>query len=264
MVEMGWRRAENLSGVEVVDSRFGKEVLEPAVLDAYLIALYAEGESEIWRPDGVEVVGAGSLLVSMPGQVVRILRRRTEQTRLRALLVSPAAMGSALGDGVLALPPQPTHGLRDAEVVARAEQLSAALDAGAEPMAVQSAFTELVARVFGPVEQGPRILGPALRRVRDLLHAEVGRNLTLDELAAVAGISKFHLVRGFAAAFGVPPHRYHLQVRLERARTFLREGWAIGDVAVGLAFADQSHLTRHFSRTFGVSPARYRARVRAP
>jgi AraC-like DNA-binding protein len=60
---------------------------------------------------------------------------------------------------------------------------------------------------------------------------------------------------------GLTPHRYIVQLRVERARKLLRQGETPAAVAAAAGFTDQSHMTRAFARQFGVSPARYRAAV---
>jgi AraC-like DNA-binding protein len=73
-----------------------------------------------------------------------------------------------------------------------------------------------------------------------------------------SGLSPCHFLRVFKHQTGMPPHRYHLNLRLERGRRLLRQGCEIADVAARTGFADQSHFTRHFRRFFGVTPGRYR------
>jgi AraC-like DNA-binding protein len=95
---------------------------------------------------------------------------------------------------------------------------------------------------------------PALTRVRDYLHASIGRSVRVDDLAGLASMSRFRLSRQFQEAFGLPLHAYHLHVRLEEARRRLARGESIASVACDLRFADQSHLHRRFKGAFGLTP----------
>lgn len=101
----------------------------------------------------------------------------------------------------------------------------------------------------------------AVRIVRDYLHGHLTDRVTLDELAAAASISRYHLVRSFRRAYGIPPHAYLTELRVAAARDALRAGTS--PRAVELGFADQSHLTRLFKRTLAVTPGRYAAAVAA-
>jgi AraC-like DNA-binding protein len=86
------------------------------------------------------------------------------------------------------------------------------------------------------------------------------RNVSLDELAAAAGIGKFRLIRLFRERTGLPPHALQVAHRVRKARRLLEAGQAIADIAAATGFADQSHLHRHFQRHLGVTPGEYRRR----
>ena len=94
------------------------------------------------------------------------------------------------------------------------------------------------------------------------LHAHPSRNVSLPELAAVAGLGPRHLVRAFAAATGAPPHRYHRRLRLAHAARLLHDGWAPGAGGAGAGFVNGSHFGRAFRHTLGLTPGEY-ARARA-
>jgi AraC-like DNA-binding protein len=96
-----------------------------------------------------------------------------------------------------------------------------------------------------------------LRTARDFLVDRLAENVSLAELAAVAGMDRFHFARRFTATFGQPPHTYRLQLRLLVAQRALEHGQPVAEVAAISGFFDQSHLHRHFQRRFGLSPVRY-------
>lgn len=97
---------------------------------------------------------------------------------------------------------------------------------------------------------------PALRRACELLGDELAGNVTLDELARAAGVSR-RLSRLFRTAYGMPAHRFQLAHRIRVARRMLERGVAVAEVAQATGLFDQSHLHRHFRRTLGITPARY-------
>lgn len=98
------------------------------------------------------------------------------------------------------------------------------------------------------------------QRARDYLHANLERDIGLEDLAQACGIDRFRLTRAFKAAFGIAPHAYLIQLRLARARRLLAQGQTPAEVAVALGFADQSHLGRWFRRAYRLTPADYRRR----
>ena len=97
----------------------------------------------------------------------------------------------------------------------------------------------------------------AIRRVRELLEAEYARTVTISELAREAGLSTFHLIRVFRAAFGLPPYKYLELIRIQQARRLIRHGFPLTHVVHATGFSDQSHLTRYFKRIVGVTPGIY-------
>ncbi len=104
---------------------------------------------------------------------------------------------------------------------------------------------------------GPPCVAKAIQRLDDAADEPV----SLTELAALAGVSRFKLLRSFAREVGVTPHAYLVQRRLSAARRLLAAGQTPVQAAMQAGFADQSHLTRTFVRYFGVTPARYRAAI---
>jgi AraC-like DNA-binding protein len=94
----------------------------------------------------------------------------------------------------------------------------------------------------------------AVRLAREHLHAHATENVSLATLAAVTSLSRYHLVRVFSAAVGMPPHAYQLMLRLGRAKDAIASGGPIAQVAAACGFADQAHLTRRFRRVFGATP----------
>jgi AraC family transcriptional regulator len=101
-----------------------------------------------------------------------------------------------------------------------------------------------------------RRLKAVLGYIREHLHAA----LTLRELAAVAHLSPYHFARRFKESTGLPPHRYVIARRIERAEQLLRgeEELTLAQVAARVGFWDQGHFTHHFKRHVGVTPRRFR------
>jgi len=102
---------------------------------------------------------------------------------------------------------------------------------------------------------------PAFERALVYLGHRYVEPVQLGDLAAVACVSKFHLVRLFTATLGITPHRYQLLLRMGRAKAMLREGTRVTQIAHGLGFADHSHLDRSFRTHMGMTPTQYQQSV---
>lgn len=91
-------------------------------------------------------------------------------------------------------------------------------------------------------------------QVRDRLADDPLESPTLSDMAKMAGLSKYQLLRRFEKSYGVTPHAWLLQQRAERARGLIRDGASLALAAASCGFADQSHMTRIFGRQFGFTP----------
>ncbi len=90
------------------------------------------------------------------------------------------------------------------------------------------------------------------------VEVHVGEIRTLDELAEVAGLSRFHFARRFRDETGEPPWAFVRRKRAEHARRLLEEGHAPAEVAFEAGYADQAHLTRDLRERTGRTPGALR------
>ena len=95
--------------------------------------------------------------------------------------------------------------------------------------------------------------------LRDLFESRLPDHVSLAEAGRLLSAHPGHLSRTFAAAFGLPPHRYITGRRVDLARHLLVGGYRPASAAVLSGFHDQAHLTRHFRKLLGTTPARFRA-----
>ena len=99
----------------------------------------------------------------------------------------------------------------------------------------------------------------ARRRLVEFIEANLSEALSLGQLAGLCALSEYHFARMFRESFGLPPHRYVLARRLERARQLLRETLQpLGDIALECGFASASHFTNRFRQHMGATPGVYR------
>jgi AraC family transcriptional regulator len=121
------------------------------------------------------------------------------------------------------------------------------------------ALTAHLIRRFARVVRGAPaggLSGRQLHAVTDYIEAHLASNLSLHELAALAGLSASHFKLLFKRSTGVPPHQFVIQRRVRRAADMLARGApALSDVAQLSGFADQSHMARCMRRVLGVTPS---------
>ncbi|MHA3902984.1 AraC family transcriptional regulator [Castellaniella sp. WN] len=144
-------------------------------------------------------------------------------------------------------------------------RLNALLFSDADPRDKEAALIEFMGDA--DAEAGLRIEAPIVpsrqaERIRpalDHLRAAPDSDTPLDELARLASMSRYQLIRAFRAATGMTPHAWQLNQRVNLARERIRRGASISEVALLLGFADQAHFQRVFKAYTGVTPGRFRA-----
>src|SRR5262249_44210677 len=112
------------------------------------------------------------------------------------------------------------------------------------------------------------LLAPdAFRRLclaREILAEVRDARLSVKEIAREVRISPFHFIRQFEALFGVTPHQYRIQSRLDRAKQLLAaQRRSVTAICMDVGFSSLGSFSTLFSRRFGETPSRYRRRVRA-
>jgi AraC family transcriptional regulator len=105
--------------------------------------------------------------------------------------------------------------------------------------------------------------GWQLRRVTDFMIERAADDLALDELAALVDLSAKHFARAFRQSTGVPPHRWLIERRIDRAKELLAASdHSLAEIALACGFADQSHFTAVFRKAVGATPGGYRREIR--
>ncbi|BCJ07543.1 AraC family transcriptional regulator [Pseudomonas mosselii] len=120
------------------------------------------------------------------------------------------------------------------------------------------AFFRGLAQVLEADASGQPPRHPRLELAAAFIRAHRLDPLTLEDICAAAGLSRAYLIRAFGKRFGLTPHGYLLDQRVQHARAQLRAGRPIAEVALEAGFADQAHLQRAFKRHLATTPGHYR------
>ena len=190
-------------------------------------------------------------------------------------LYLPTALFDRLKDD-FNLPAAPAHSIRHAvgigdaviDQVGRSLLSELAAQTSASRVYVEAASLMLAARLLQkhcdsaictPIESSAYGLDPIrLRRVLDYISENISDDITLENLAGIAGYSAFHFARKFALAMGVSPGRYISQRRLENAMAQLAAGkLPVAEIALNAQFSSQASFTRAFHRVTGTTPKEY-------
>jgi len=268
-------RADDLADAEFLRGRFVNYSYDPHTHALACFALITHGAIRIKVRGGEFVARAGDLFAVDAGVVHEgwpIGRGGWKQRTLYAGLGTLAA--SVGGDPgrkssiVLAGPL-----IQDAELSSSFLDLHRHSERGRDPLGRAERYFAFVARLFerharlssGLAAPGLAVAGRedlAIRRAREFLEQRLDAHVHLADIAEVAGLPPFRLLRAFVRATGMPPHAYRRQVRLRIATGLIRRGRPLGEVAVASGFADQAHMTRTFRRMLGLTPGTYQAAFR--
>ena len=228
---------------------------------AFSITLVDRGRFGYRTRAGSALLGPGWLMLGNAGEAYACSHDDSDGSGddCTVLSLSPALLDAslaALGStaprrfGSACLPPLP-----------RVAALFQRLDAdGDEGFALEEAALAVLAQVRRALNDGeaPAPLPRQDERARAAaacMEARSGEPLTLDEVARVAGLNPFHLLRVFKQAIGVTPHQYLMRLRLLQALRLLRDTrLPVTDVAYEAGWADLSNFNRAFRREFGCSP----------
>lgn len=246
-----------IAGVEAVEAdtnySFGRHTH-----DQFGVGIILRGAQKSASGRGPVEAGPGDIITVNPGEVHDGHPYDAGGRAWRMLYLDPDVVAAAkrdidedaLGDFEFSAPV-----FRDAAAARRWARLYDAMTRSKQTLGPESALLDLVASWMHirPPSKATR----AIRHAQALIDDDPCALITLSDLAAVSGLSRFQVLRAFAAATGATPHAYLLQRRLAAARRLIACGNFLADAATASGFADQSHLTRCFVRAYGMTPGAY-------
>ncbi|MEV4754200.1 AraC family transcriptional regulator [Micromonospora sp. NPDC049559] len=236
--------------------------------DEYQLCLNFELPGRVWYARAWHEVAPRSMTVILPGEVheTRDVDHRAAGADYRVFYLdrgSVDALVTELGDRPGGTPSFRDLVVPDAELFDRFTRLHRAYQVAESRLArdclLQSALAGLLRRHGGarPVGRTTGHSGRAAHRARAYLRDNLASNVSLAELARVVHLSPYHLARSFTREFGLAPHAYLVQARINLARRLLLQATSVTEVAYRTGFHDPSHFTRHFVRVVGARPGQY-------
>jgi len=254
--------------MELLRARYMRQRFAPHAHEEYVFGTVESGVARTYFRGREDLHVAGSVITFGPGEVHTGSAATEEGWSYRMLYpsVSLVRFVAREATGRDFTPAFTTSFVHDVTLADRLRSAHSVLESDSDDLRKECALLETLGALVirhASTRPGDNDAAPAPRsntallRVRDLLEAEYARTVTIRELAAEAGLSTFHLIRVFRAAFGLPPYKYLEQVRIQQARRLIRLGLPLTHVVHATGFSDQSHLTRYFKRIVGVTPGTY-------
>jgi AraC-like DNA-binding protein len=235
--------------------------------ESFSVGAVTGGRSLYLHERGQDAVGAGAVVLMNPQAMHACNPLEGETWSYRMIHLDAGWLADVqreLGFAGAGEPPRGFDALvsRDPVLLRAVMRLADAFaDPALQPTRHEAAL-DLVATLherLAPLPQAQPLAAPdALRRVADHLRDRCAEAVPLAELCEAGGLSASHLVRSFKARYGMTPHAWLLNHRIQRSRAALRRGRPIAEVAHELGFADQAHLQRTFKRLVAATPGQYR------
>ncbi|MDQ8756194.1 AraC family transcriptional regulator [Sphingosinicella sp. LHD-64] len=247
-----------LPGIELVSVAYPERAFPPHSHPEFVIGVVIGGAETLQVGRQVSLAPSGTTLLLHPDEVHANSSIGPEPLRYRVMYVPRETMSAWLPE-TLTFPSPVSRAPSLFDAVLRSHRI---LDRPNDRLTQEAAFAALLDELAKGADLAERTSDGkthcGVARVRDFIDECSAGDFSLDDLAALAGLSRFHFLRIFKQATGLTPVAYRNQRRVEAARRLLRGGLPIAEIALATGFADQSHLTRQFQRLVGTSPARYR------
>ncbi len=259
-------RVQKFHRLELLKATFTTHVFPKHLHETYVIEIVEQGADVFFCDGHTYTATAGSVVVINPFEVHTGKSAGKTPLVYRSMYPSPVLMQEILAD--LALSGNELHLFQsrvrhDRKLFANMLALHLALEQNEERLACESlmltAITQLTQEysdASNSAKKADEKNRPACR-AREFLIECSDQKISLQKLAKSSGASPFHLLRSFRKAYGIPPHEFLINVRVERAKRLLAQGAPISQTALETGFCDQSHLSRHFKRLTGVTPKQY-------
>lgn len=258
--------AKVLGGLELLSAQYYRQNFAKHTHEGYTVAVIERGAQRFYRTGGQHLANQDSIILVNADDVHTGQSATDYGWAYRAMYPTPEQFQAVCADlfaGRDGIPYFPQAVVRDPELAAQMRlvfgQFRSSQDRLLNETLLYSVMTRLVLRHSRSRHQFRQETTPnrALNLVKEYLDDYPAADVSLEDLARLANLSAYYLVRQFKRHFGLPPHAYQIQARLRLARQLLQRGESPATVAVDCGFHDQSHLTTHFKRAMGVPPGQY-------
>lgn len=232
----------------------------------YVIGFIERGRRNLKVRGSCHLTAPGDLLLFNPGENHACEAHDDQPLDYRCLNIEPGVMAKIARE-IYGCERKPQFGqavVYHSELIAELRELHTMILRGERGVRKEETFYFLIEQLLREYAQANdgEATEPQKRAevqaVYDYLAAHIDEPVSLDCLSEIAGLSKYHLLRAFTKETGITPYSYLETLRIDRAKTLLKQGSTPAEAALSAGFSDQSHFSHAFKRFIGLTPGQYR------
>jgi len=258
--------ANAYGGVEMVRADYKGQAFSKHVHEGYTIGVIEKGAQRFYRSGEIHTADTNSIILVNADDVHTGESASPGGWQYRAMYPLPEHFENIsidLYDGGKFAPYFSSSVINDPILTEQLRLLFNQVDNNASKLLTETILYALMLRLtlrHSSLRHVPKDLSGSkekLIRVKDYLDFYPAEDISLKQLAIIAGLSQYHFIRQFKKMFDLAPHSYQIQARLKKAKTLLKAGVKPVMVASDCGFHDQSHFNRHFKKALGTSPSKF-------
>ncbi|NLI94074.1 MAG: AraC family transcriptional regulator [Peptococcaceae bacterium] len=232
--------------------------------DYYVISFIEKGQRYLLCNNQEYIINAGDIVIFNPRDTHTCEQVDGKTFDYRCINILPEIMEKAVCEvtGKVHLPRFTQNVLYRSELAACLRELHLMILEEVTEFKKEELFMFLIEQLLGEysdtvlsaVSQEPSL---EIRTVCNYIESNYAKPITLDDLSALTGLRKYHLLRSFTRKIGISPYSYLETVRIGNAKKLLEKGIPPIEAAFRTGFSDQSHFTNFFKKLIGLTPKQY-------
>lgn len=258
--------ANAYNGIEIVNANYKGQEFSKHVHEGYTIGVIDKGAQRFYRSGEIHTANTNSIILVNADDVHTGESASLGGWQYRAMYPLPEHFEKVcndLYDGKTFAPYFRPSVINDKILTEQLRWLFAQVDNHASKLLTETLLYSIMLRLtlsHSSLRNAPKNTSGSkekLIRVKEYLDSYPSEDISLEQLANIAGLSQFHFIRQFKKMFELAPHSYQIQSRLKKAKTLLKAGLKPALVATDCGFHDQSHFNRHFKKALGTTPSKF-------
>jgi AraC-like DNA-binding protein len=259
-----------LEHIEARFSRYTDFTFKKHFHETYAIGIVEQGRCSFYHLDRTDYIEEGTIVLINPGEVHACNPRNHFPWAYKMFYIDTTLISHVTRDiyDTEALPAFTDSAVENPMLYRELVSLYATIHNSKDILEKDTSITTTIAQIvlnYTDHQTLPRLPKKAFKATEiahEYLLDNLAKNVSLQKLSSIAGLSTYHLLRMFQHRFGLSPHKFQVQKRIHVAKELLAEGQSISQVAFDLGFTDQSHFTNKFRVFVGTTPRQYQMAVR--